>query len=119
MKKMGIKETAIKMAVKKGVKYLKEDVDTNSIKLIDKGLKLTEGKDLYHNALLKLRAGMVDPNHHSIHGWHFSNSSTGIHSLGGNYFYISHPKKNKPYQSCTAKLYKFVAKERYPFEEVK
>lgn len=63
--------------------------------------------------------GMVDPNHHSIHGWHFSNSSTGIHSLGGNYFYISHPKKNKPYQSCTAKLYKFVAKERYPFEEVK
>jgi hypothetical protein len=63
--------------------------------------------------------GMVDPYHHSIHGWHFSNSSTGIHSLGGNYFYISHPKKNKPYQSCTAKLYKFVAKERYPFEEVK
>jgi len=49
---MGIKETAIKLAVKKGVKYLKEDVDTNSIKLIDKGLKLTEGKDLYHNALL-------------------------------------------------------------------
>ena len=34
---MGIKETAIKMAVKKGVKYLKEDVDQNSIKLIDKG----------------------------------------------------------------------------------
>ena len=34
MEKMGIKETAIKMAVKKGVKYLKEDVDTNSIKLI-------------------------------------------------------------------------------------
>ena len=60
---MGIKETAIKMAVKKGVKYLKEDVDTNSIKLIDKGLKLTEGKDLYHNALLKLREGMIDPNH--------------------------------------------------------
>ena len=46
-----------------GVKYLKEDVDTNSIKLIDKGLKLTEGKDLYHNALLKLREGMIDPNH--------------------------------------------------------
>ena len=60
---MGIKETAIKLAVKKGVKYLKEDVDNNSIKLIDKGLKLTEGKDLYHNALLKLREGMVDPNH--------------------------------------------------------
>ena len=60
---MGIKETAIKLAVKKGVKYLKEDVDTNSIKLIDKGLKLTEGKDLYHNALLKLREGMIDPNH--------------------------------------------------------
>ncbi len=60
---MGIKETAIKLAVKKGVKYLKEDVNTNSIKLIDKGLKLTEGKDLYHNALLKLREGMIDPNH--------------------------------------------------------
>lgn len=63
--------------------------------------------------------GMVDPNHHSIHGWNFSYSSTGIHALGDNYFYISHSKKNKPYQNCTATLYKFVARESYPFVEVK
>ena len=60
--------------------------------------------------------GMVDPNCHSIHGWHFDNAATGIHALGDNYFYISHAKKKKPYQSCTATLYKFVARETTAFQ---
>ena len=71
------------------------------------------------NMLTLSGRGMVDPNCHSIHGWIFDNSATGIHALGDNYFYISHRKFNKPYQSCTATLYKFVARELYPFEKVK
>ena len=71
------------------------------------------------NTLTISGRGMVDPNHHSIHGWYFDNASVGIHALGDNYFYISHAKKNKPFQSCTAKLYKFVARESYPFTPIK
>lgn len=68
------------------------------------------------NLLTLSGRGMTDANHHSIRGWHFDKSSTGIHALGDNYFYISHRKRNKPYQSCTATLYKFVGKENYPFD---
>lgn len=68
------------------------------------------------NLLTLSGRGMTDANHHSIRGWHFDKSSTGIHALGDNYFYISHRKRNKPYQSCTATLYKFVGKESYPFD---
>ena len=80
-----------------------------------------EGVDYYKkgNVLTISGRGMVDPNHHPIHGWHFDNASTGIHSLGNNYFYISHSKKQKPYQGCVAHLYRFVARENYPFVEVK
>lgn len=59
--------------------------------------------------------GLTDPNHTSIRGWYFPKSSTGLHALGDNYFYISHSKKNKPYQSCTATLYKFVGREKDAF----
>ena len=58
---MGIKDTAVKMAVKKGVKYLKEDVNTNSIKLIDKGLKLTANNELYTKVLNGLKEGLLRP----------------------------------------------------------
>lgn len=68
------------------------------------------------NLLTLSGRGMTDANHHSIRGWHLDKSSTGIHALGDNYFYISHRKRNKPYQSCTATLYKFVGKESYPFD---
>ena len=68
------------------------------------------------NLLTLSGRGMTDANHHSIRGWHFDKSSTGIHALGDNYFYISHRKRNKPYQSCTATLYKFVGKESYPLD---
>ena len=68
------------------------------------------------NLLTLSGRGMTDANHHSIRGWHFDKSSTGIHALGDNYFYISHRKRNKPYQSCTATLYKFVGMESYPFD---
>lgn len=62
--------------------------------------------------------GLTDPNHTSIRGWHFPKSSTGLHALGDNYFYVSHSKKNKPYQSCTATLYKFVGREKDAFVAV-
>ena len=60
---MGIKETAIRLAVKKGVKYLKEDVNNNSIKLIDKGIKLTEGKDLYQRLAQHAHTQAADDRH--------------------------------------------------------
>ena len=66
------------------------------------------------NLLTLSGRGMTDANHHSIRGWHFDKSSTGIHALGDNYFYISHRKRNKPYQSCTATLYRFVGRETTP-----
>lgn len=59
--------------------------------------------------------GMTDPNHTDVRGWHFDKASTGMHALGDNYFYISHRKRNKPYQSCTATMYKFVGREGAPF----
>lgn len=62
--------------------------------------------------------GLTDTNHTSIRGWHFPKSSTGLHALGDNYFYVSHSKKNKPYQSCTATLYKFVGREKDAFVAV-
>lgn len=59
--------------------------------------------------------GMTDPNHTDVRGWHFDKASTGMHALGDNYFYISHRKRNKPFQSCTATLYRFVGRETTPF----
>lgn len=67
------------------------------------------------NVLTLSGRGLTDPNHITIRGWHFPHSSTGLHALGDNYFYISHSKKNKPYQNCTATLYKFVGREKEAF----
>ncbi|MBQ9138469.1 MAG: hypothetical protein IJX65_07540 [Alistipes sp.] len=62
--------------------------------------------------------GMTDRNHTDIRGWKFDRASTGIHAVGDNYFYISHRKRNKPFQSCTATLYRFVGRESTPFVKV-
>ena len=70
------------------------------------------------NLLTLCGRGMTDPQHTSIRGWEFANASTGIHALGDNYFYISHRKKQKGYQSCTATLYRFVGSETTPFIKV-
>lgn len=70
------------------------------------------------NVLTLCGRGMTDPNHTDIRGWNFDKAATGIHALGDNYFYISHRKRNKPFQSCTATLYRFVGKESDPFIKV-
>lgn len=67
------------------------------------------------NVLTLCGRGMTDPNHTDVRGWHFDKASTGMHALGDNYFYISHRKRNKPFQSCTATLYRFVGRETTPF----
>ena len=67
------------------------------------------------NVLTLCGRGMTDPNHIDVRGWHFDKASTGIHALGNNYFYISHRKRNKPFQSCTATLYRFIGSETKPF----
>ena len=59
--------------------------------------------------------GATDTNHTDIHGWKFDKASTGIHALGDDYFYISHRKRNKPFQSCTATLYRFTGDKSAPF----
>lgn len=70
------------------------------------------------NVLTLCGRGMTDPNHIDVRGWHFDKASTGIHALGNNYFYISHRKRNKPFQSCTATLYRFIGSETKPFVPV-
>ncbi len=67
------------------------------------------------NVLTLCGRGMTDTSHTDVRGWHFDKASTGIHALGNNYFYISHRKRNKPFQSCTATLYRFVGSETTPF----
>ena len=67
------------------------------------------------NVLTLCGRGMTDANHTDVRGWHFDKAATGMHALGDNYFYISHRKRNKPYQSCTATLYRFVGRETTPF----
>ncbi len=53
-----------------------------------------------------------------IRGWHFSKAETGIASLGGGYFYISHKSSDENGQSSTATLYKWVGGNQ-AFEAVK
>jgi hypothetical protein len=76
-----------------------------------KGVEYTKKQ----NVLTLCGRGMTDPNHIDVRGWHFDKASTGIHALGNNYFYISHRKRNKPFQSCTATLYRFIGSETKPF----
>lgn len=63
--------------------------------------------------------GNIDPNNPSIRGWHFDRPTTGIAALGDNYFYISHRKRVKPFQSCNAVLYRFTGNAKSGFERVK
>ncbi len=67
------------------------------------------------NVLTLCGRGMTDTNHTDVRGWHFDKAATGMHALGDNYFYISHRKRNKPFQSCTATLYRFIGSETKPF----
>lgn len=67
------------------------------------------------NVLTLCGRGMTDANHTDVRGWHFDKAATGMHALGDNYFYISHRKRNKPFQSCTATLYRFIGSETKPF----
>lgn len=57
---MGLKEAAKEITLKKGIKMLKEDFDTNSIKLIDAGLKLVSD-ETKRKALLRLKEGLLRP----------------------------------------------------------
>lgn len=67
------------------------------------------------NVLTLCGRGMTDTNHTDVRGWHFDKAATGMHALGDNYFYLSHRKRNKPFQSCTATLYRFIGSETKPF----
>lgn len=55
-----------------------------------------------------------------INGWRFKWGATGIHPLGGGYFYISHNKNAKDgQQESTLYKYKWVGGTAEPFELVK
>ncbi len=53
-----------------------------------------------------------------IRGWYFGKPDTGIQSIGGGYFYISHRGNPDGKQDCTATLYKWVGGETNAFEIV-
>ena len=57
---MGIKDAAVKLAVKKAIKELKKDFDSASEKYIDLGLKFAR-EDVQKRALLRLREGFAKP----------------------------------------------------------
>jgi len=65
-----------------------------------------------------LEKGERDPKHPDVYGWKFKYGTTGLCSLGGGLFYISHNGKNKQGQFCNAKLYRFVGTEDTAFEPV-
>ncbi len=58
---MGLKEAAMGITLKKGIKALKEDFDGNSIKFIDMGLKLFKEDDIRYKSLMRLRQGLTRP----------------------------------------------------------
>ncbi len=55
---MGIKDKAVALAVREGIKYLRKDFETNSIKLIEKAEKKFQGDALYEKVLGGLKAGL-------------------------------------------------------------
>ena len=62
--------------------------------------------------------GMRDPRHPAICGWHFKYGTTGLCSLGGGLFYISHNGRTPEGQECNARLYRFIGSETTAFEPV-
>lgn len=65
-----------------------------------------------------LEKGERDPKHPDVYGWKFKYGTTGLCSLGGGLFYISHNGKNAQGQFCNAVLYRFVGTEDTAFEPV-
>ncbi len=55
-----LKEKAIKYAIKQGIRYVRKDYDTNSLKLIDFGMRHVK-KDIYIRVLKRLREGLTRP----------------------------------------------------------
>lgn len=66
-----------------------------------------------------LEKGERDPKHPEVYGWKFKHGTTGLCSLGGGLFYISHNGKNEQGQFSNVKLYRFVGTEDKAFEPVK
>lgn len=66
-----------------------------------------------------LEKGGRDPKYPDVRGWKFKYGTTGLCSLGGGLFYISHNGKNEQGQFCNARLYRFVGTEDTAFEPVK
>ncbi len=54
-----------------------------------------------------------------IRGWNFEAGTTGLCSLGGGYFYISHNYRNENGQGSEIRLYRFTGDADKPFEPVK
>lgn len=69
--------------------------------------------------LTLLDKGERDPKHPEVRGWKFKYGTTGLCSLGGGLFYISHNGKNEQGQFCNAKLYRYAGTDETPFEPVK
>ncbi|NMP36756.1 MAG: radical SAM protein [Clostridiales bacterium] len=58
---MGLKDAAVNIAVKEGIKYLRKDFDNNSIALIEKGKKKYADNELYLRAFNRLEEGLKRP----------------------------------------------------------
>ncbi len=69
--------------------------------------------------LQQAAAGLQDQTT-GVRGWRFADGSTGLESLGGGYYYISHPgRDSQGRQQCTLSLYRWTGKDDGPFEKVK
>lgn len=70
--------------------------------------------------VLQLAKAGIHDEKSGVYGWDFKWGSTGIHSLGNGYFYISQngiSKDKKQY--CKLQLYRWTGDSSNPFEEVK
>lgn len=79
----------------------------------------SDNKTLQVKTLALAKDGLSDEKSR-INGWRFKWGATGIHPLGGGYFYISHNKKAKDgQQESTLYKYKWIGGTAEPFELVK
>ena len=70
-------------------------------------------------ALLSLaECGAKDPNNSKVYGWHNEYGACGICSLGGGYFYLTEPTKNKLGRGAILHLAHYIGADKKAFEYV-
>lgn len=90
------------------------DAAARPVKELLKGMPYMPGPE----KVLPLSEAGVEHTPSGIRGWNFPYGSTGICSVGGGYFYISHNYRNAQGQGSSIRLYRWRGDADRPFEAV-